>query len=57
MLQLVTSASVQQAVRRKLGSAPPVQATEVAQTNIIAITAVAPAGAAARIANAYAYVR
>jgi capsular exopolysaccharide synthesis family protein len=55
MLQLVTSASVQQAVRRKLGSAPPIQATEVAQTNIIAITAVAAGpGAAARIANAYA---
>jgi capsular exopolysaccharide synthesis family protein len=56
MLQLVTSALVQQAVRHKLGSAPPpVQTTEIAQTNIIAITAVAAApGTAARIANAYA---
>jgi capsular exopolysaccharide synthesis family protein len=55
MLQLVTSASVQQAVRHKLGSAPPVQTSEIAQTNIIAITAVAAApGTAARIANAYA---
>jgi capsular exopolysaccharide synthesis family protein len=55
MLQLVTSASVQRAVRHKLGSAPPVQATEIAQTNVIAISAVAGTpGAAARIANAYA---
>ncbi len=55
MLQLVTSALVQQAVRRKLGGAPPVQASEVAQTDIIAITAIAAApGASARIANAYA---
>jgi capsular polysaccharide biosynthesis protein len=55
MLQLVTSALVQQAVRHKLGSAPAVQATEIAQTNIIAITAIAAApGTAARTANAYA---
>jgi capsular exopolysaccharide synthesis family protein len=55
MLQLVTSALVRQAVQRKLGSAPPVQATEIAQTNIIGITAVAAApGAAARTANTYA---
>ncbi|HEX5294906.1 MAG TPA: polysaccharide biosynthesis tyrosine autokinase, partial [Streptosporangiaceae bacterium] len=55
MLQLVTSSSVQQAVRRKLGSAPPVQVTEIAQTNIIAVMAIAAApGTAARIANAYA---
>jgi succinoglycan biosynthesis transport protein ExoP len=55
MLQLVASASVREAVRRKIGSAPPVRATQVAQTDIIAITAVAAAGtAAARIANAYA---
>jgi capsular exopolysaccharide synthesis family protein len=55
MLQLVTSALVQQAVRHKLGSAPPVQTSEIALTNIIAITAVAAApNAAARIANAYA---
>jgi capsular exopolysaccharide synthesis family protein len=55
MLQLVTSAVVQKAVRRKIRSAPPVQATEVAQTNLIAVAAVATAPAtAARIANAYA---
>ncbi len=54
MLELVTSAPVLTAVRHQLGSAPPVQASEVAQTNVISITAVAadPA-AAARIANAY----
>ena len=55
MLQLATSALVQQAVRRKLGTAPPAEATEVAQTNVISITAVASApGRAAAIANAYA---
>jgi capsular exopolysaccharide synthesis family protein len=55
MLQLVTSAPVTSAVQRKLGSAPSVAAAEVAQTNVIAITAVAriPAQAAAT-ANAYA---
>ncbi len=55
MLQLVTSAPVTSAVRRQLGSAPAVTASEVAQTNVIAITAVAGAPArAAVIANAYA---
>jgi len=55
MQQLVTSAPVTNAVRRRLGSVPGVSATEVAQTNVIAITAVATAPAeAARIANAYA---
>jgi polysaccharide biosynthesis transport protein len=55
MLQLVTSASVLSAVRAELGSMPPVQASEVGQTNIIAITAVAGDPAtAARVANAYA---
>jgi len=55
MLQLVTSAPVARAVQRELGSAPSVTAAEVAQTNVIAITAVAarPASAAAT-ANAYA---
>src|ERR1700761_2490291 len=54
-LQLVTSAQVQKAVRKELGSAPPVAAAEVGQTNLIAVTATgpSPAGAAA-IANAYA---
>jgi polysaccharide biosynthesis transport protein len=55
MLQLVTSASVLGAVRHQLGSAPPVQASEVAQTDIISITAISPVPAtAARVANAYA---
>jgi capsular exopolysaccharide synthesis family protein len=55
LLQLVTSASVLSAVRQQLGSAPPVQASEVAQTNVINITAIAGApAAAARIANSYA---
>ena len=55
MLQLVTSAPVTAAVQRKLGGAPSVSAAEVAQTNVIAITAVSPSPAqAARIANVYA---
>jgi polysaccharide biosynthesis transport protein len=55
MLQLVSSASVLAAVRQQLGSAPPVAASEVAQTNVINITAVADSPAtAARVANAYA---
>jgi polysaccharide biosynthesis transport protein len=55
MMQLVTSAAVQKLVRRELGSTPPVAASEIAQTNVIAIAAVAGgAAAAARIANAYA---
>jgi polysaccharide biosynthesis transport protein len=55
MLQLVNSASVLTAVRQQLGSAPPVEASEVAQTNIINITALAGAPAtAARVANVYA---
>jgi capsular exopolysaccharide synthesis family protein len=55
MQQLVTSAPVMEAVQRQMGSAPAVTAAEVAQTNVIAITAVAgtPARAAAT-ANAYA---
>src|SRR5215813_12030434 len=39
MEQLVTSAPMTNAVRRKLGDAPAVTASEVAQTNVIAITA------------------
>jgi polysaccharide biosynthesis transport protein len=55
MLQLVTSAPVTSAVRRQLGSAPPIAASEVAQTNVISITAVSTVPArAATIANAYA---
>ncbi len=55
MLQLVTSAPVTSAVRRTLGSAPAVTAAEVAQTNVIGITAVSTSPArSALIANAYA---
>jgi capsular exopolysaccharide synthesis family protein len=55
MLQLVTSAPVTEAVQRTLGSAPSVSAAEVAQTNVIAITAIAGSpGRAAATANAYA---
>jgi capsular exopolysaccharide synthesis family protein len=55
MLQLVTSASVLNAVRQQLGSAPPVQASEVAQTNVINLTAIAARPqTAARVANTYA---
>ncbi len=54
-LQLVTSAPVVQAVRAKLGSAPAVKATQVGQTNVIAITATSRVPSrAARIANLYA---
>jgi len=54
-LQLVTSAQVQDQVRTELGSAPGVSASQVGQTNVIAVTAVSPEPArAARIANAYA---
>jgi succinoglycan biosynthesis transport protein ExoP len=54
-LQLVTSAPVVQAVRAKLGSAPAVTATQVGQTNVIAITATSRVPSqAARIANLYA---
>src|ERR1700753_946084 len=54
-LQLVTSAQVQKAVRKELGSVPPVSAAEVGQTNLTAVPATdaSPARAAA-IANAYA---
>jgi len=54
-LQLVTGAQVQSQVRAKLGSAPGVLASEVGQTNVIAVTAVSPEPArAAQVANAYA---
>jgi capsular exopolysaccharide synthesis family protein len=54
-LQLVTSAPVQHAVSDHLGSRPTVSAAEVAQTNIIAISAVSPTPArAALIANTFA---
>ena len=55
MLQLVTSAPVTNAVQKKLGHAPSVTAAEVAQTNVISITAIAGTPIqAATIANTYA---
>ena len=54
-LQLVTSAQVQSQVRKKLGHTPGVAASQVGQTNVIAVTAVSQSPAlAAKIANAYA---
>ena len=54
-LQLVTSAPVQQAVRAQLKSAPAVSASQVGQTNVIAITATSPVPSqAALVANLYA---
>jgi len=54
-LQLVTSAPVQQAVRAQINSAPAVSASEVGQTNVMAITATSEVPSqAAVIANAYA---
>ena len=54
-LQLVTSAPVQQAVRQRLGSTPTVSATEIGQTDVIAITATSRVPSdAALIANLYA---
>ena len=54
-LQLVTSAPVQQAVLDQLGTAPAVSASEVGQTNVIAITATSRVPSrASRIANLYA---
>lgn len=54
-LQLATSAPVLHAVQRKLGSTPPITANEVAQTNVIGLTAVSSSPArAALVANTYA---
>jgi capsular exopolysaccharide synthesis family protein len=54
-LQLVTSAPVQQAVRARLKSTPAVSASEVGQTNVIAVTATSPVPSqASLIANLYA---
>ena len=53
-LQLATRAS-HQIVRGKLGSAPAISASEVAQTNVIALTAISSTPArAALVANTYA---
>jgi capsular exopolysaccharide synthesis family protein len=54
-LQLVTSASVQRTVRARLKSTPAVSASEVGQTNVMAITAVSQVPSrASLIANLYA---
>jgi polysaccharide biosynthesis transport protein len=54
-LQLITSAQVEKQVQAKLGVVPAVSASEVGQTNVIAVTAVSPGPArAALIANTYA---
>jgi capsular exopolysaccharide synthesis family protein len=54
-LQLVTSAPVQQAVRDRLKSTPAVSASEVGQTNVMAITASSQVPSqASLIANLYA---
>ena len=54
-LQLATSAPVVQIVRSQLGSSPAISASEVAQTNVISLTASSPTPArAALIANTYA---
>ena len=54
-LQLVTSAPVQQAVRDQLKNAPAVSASQVGQTNVMAITATSPAPSqASLVANLYA---
>ena len=54
-LRLVTSAPVERAVSRRLGSKPSVSAAEVAQTNVIAISAISSSPSrAALIANTYA---
>ncbi len=53
-LQLATSAPVVSMVHGKLGSAPAISASEVGQTNVIALTAVSSSpGRAALIANTY----
>jgi polysaccharide biosynthesis transport protein len=55
MLQLVNSATVTSTVRHELGSAPSITASEIAQTNVISITAISTVPArAATIANTYA---
>jgi capsular exopolysaccharide synthesis family protein len=54
-LQLVTSAQVELAVGKRLGSKPSISASEVAQTDVIAITAISFSPLrAALIANTYA---
>jgi len=54
-LQLLTAAPVKEAVRHQLGSEPKVSASQVGQTNVIAVAATSKSPMlAAKIANAYA---
>ncbi len=54
-LQLITSAPVTEAVRQRLGSEPSVSAAQVAQTNVISISAISRTPSrAAIVANTYA---
>jgi len=54
-LQLLTTAPVKEAVRHQLGSEPSVSASQVGQTNVIAVAATSKSPMlAAKIANAYA---
>ena len=54
-LQLATSAPVEAAVAKTLGSAPGISASEVGQTNVIELTATSTSPAeAAKVANLYA---
>ena len=54
-LQLLTAAPVKEAVRQQLGSEPKVSASQVGQTNVIAVAATSKSPMlAAKIANAYA---
>ena len=54
-LQLLTAAPVKEAVRQQLGSEPNVSASEVGQTDVIAVAATSTSPTlAAKIANAYA---
>ena len=52
-LQLVTSAPVTAAVRRQLGSEPAVSAAQVAQTNVISISAISASPCASRDCRQY----
>ena len=54
-VQLLTSAQVERAVSQRLGTSPPASAAEIAQTNVIAISAISRSPSrAALIANTYA---
>ena len=54
-IELIQSAQVQDAVTKKIGSAPGVAVTQVGTTNVVSISATSPsADQAAKVANAYA---